>query len=82
MEQTTLILSLLSTPGLSHIRFPRSGGYKEMSSVFADQQRPSYTSPNVGGGRVAGSLSANEYSCAHHVTWGPNKFWRSTSIFT
>jgi hypothetical protein len=22
-----------------------------------------------------------EYSCAHHVTWSPNKLWRSTSIF-
>ncbi len=36
----------------------------------------SYTSPNVGG-----CVSANEYSCAHHVTWSPNKLWRSTSIF-
>jgi hypothetical protein len=26
-------------------------------------------------------FSANEYSCAHHVTWSPNKPWRSTSIF-
>jgi hypothetical protein len=26
-------------------------------------------------------VSANEYSCAHHVTWSPNKHWRSTSIF-
>jgi hypothetical protein len=26
-------------------------------------------------------VSANEYSCAHHVTWSPNKPWRSTSIF-
>jgi hypothetical protein len=25
--------------------------------------------------------SANKYSCAHHVTWSPNKIWRSTSIF-
>ncbi len=24
---------------------------------------------------------ANEYSCAHHVTWSPNKLWRSTFIF-
>jgi hypothetical protein len=40
-----------------------------------------------GEGGVAGSqtetqVSANEYSCAHHVTWSPNKLWRSTSIFT
>jgi hypothetical protein len=26
-------------------------------------------------------VSANEYSWAHHVTWSPNKLWRSTSIF-
>jgi hypothetical protein len=26
-------------------------------------------------------VSANEYSCAHHVTWSPNKLWRSTCIF-
>jgi hypothetical protein len=26
-------------------------------------------------------VSADEYSCAHHVTWSPNKLWRSTSIF-
>ncbi len=26
--------------------------------------------------------SANEYSCAHQVTWSPNKLWRSTSILT
>ncbi len=32
----------------------------------------------VGGGV---GVSVNECSCAHHVTWSPNKFWRSTSIF-
>ncbi len=26
-------------------------------------------------------VSANENSCAHHVTWSPNKLWRSNSIF-
>ncbi len=31
-------------------------------------------------GRSCG-VSANEYSCTHHVTWSPNKLWRSTSIF-
>jgi hypothetical protein len=25
-------------------------------------------------------VSANEYSCALHVTWSPNKLWRSTTI--
>ncbi len=40
---------------------------------------PSYTSPSAGGGGFR--VSANEYSCAHHVTWSPNKLLRSTSIF-
>jgi hypothetical protein len=35
-------------------------------------------SPNAGGG---GCGAANENSCAHHVTWSPNKLWRSNSIF-
>ncbi len=31
---------------------------------------------------VSCGVSSNEYSCAHHVTWSPNKLWRSsTSIF-
>jgi hypothetical protein len=34
-------------------------------------------------GEMGGScgVSANEYNCAHHVTWSPSKLWRSTSIF-
>jgi hypothetical protein len=51
---------------------PRAGGYKEMSSIFADQQRPRNTSPNAGGGSFV--VSANENSCAHHVTWSPNNY--------
>ena len=35
--------------------------------------------PKCGGGRCG--VSANENSCAHHVTWSPNKLWRSNSIF-
>ncbi len=42
---------------------------------------PSYTSPKCGGRGKFWGVSANEYSCAHHVTWSPNKLWRSTSIF-
>ncbi len=54
---------------------------RQMSSVFAYQQwRPLNTSPNAGGGGSC-VASAYEYSCAHHVTWRPNKLWRSTSIF-
>ncbi len=30
-----------------------------------------------GEGRSCG-VSANAYRCAHHVTWIPNKLWRST----
>jgi hypothetical protein len=33
-----------------------------------------------GGGGCCG-VSANENSCAHHVTWSPNKLCRSNSIF-
>jgi hypothetical protein len=32
----------------------------------------------MGGGGCR--VSVNEYSCAHHVTWNPNKLWRSTSF--
>jgi hypothetical protein len=35
---------------------------------------------NAGGGGSCG-FSANEYSCVHHVTWNPNKLWRSSFIF-
>jgi hypothetical protein len=35
----------------------------------------------MGGGGGGCGVSANEYSSAHHVTWSPNKLWRSTSIF-
>ncbi len=43
-----------------------SGGYKEMSSIFAVLIAPSYTNPNGGGGGCG--VSANKYSCAQHVT--------------
>jgi hypothetical protein len=49
------------------------------SYILADQQRPRISSPNAGGGGDCG-VSANEYSCTHHVTWSPNKLWRSNSI--
>ncbi len=26
-------------------------------------------------------VQANEYSCVHHVTWSPNRLWRSNSLF-
>jgi hypothetical protein len=43
-------------------------GYKEMSSI-------------LGGGEGGCVVSANENSCAYHVTWSTNKLWRSNSIF-
>ncbi len=55
-------------------------GYKEMSSILADQFALVYESQCGGIGGVGGS-AANEYSCAHHVTLSPNKLWRSTSKF-
>jgi hypothetical protein len=36
--------------------------------------------PKCGEGGELG-VSANEYNCAHHVTWSPNKLWRSNFIF-
>ncbi len=35
----------------------------------------------MGGGGRGVKVSANEFRCAHHVTWSPHKLWRSTSIF-
>ncbi len=35
--------------------------------------------PKCGGGGCR--VSANENRCAHHVTWSPNKLWRSNYIF-
>ncbi len=58
----------------------QAGGHKEMSSIFADQQRPCIRVQISGGGGSCG-VSATEYSCAHHVTWSTNKLWRSTSLF-
>ncbi len=44
------------------------------------RKRLSYMSPNAGGGGRCGA-STNEYSCAHHVTWSPNKLLKFNSIF-
>jgi hypothetical protein len=49
-----------------------------MSSILPDQ----YESKCGGWGWLWGlRLSANEFSCVHHVTWSPNKLWRSNTIF-
>ncbi len=32
-------------------------------------------------GRGCRGASANEHSCAHHLTWSPNILWRSNTIF-
>jgi hypothetical protein len=49
--------------------------------ILADQWHPSYMGPNTGGGEGVAGVSANENSCAHHLTWSPNKLWRSNSLF-
>jgi hypothetical protein len=41
-----------------HVIGLRTGGHKEMSSILAEPIAPSYTSPNAGGGGVAGSHGA------------------------
>jgi hypothetical protein len=49
-----------------HVFSFTSGGYKEMSSIFADQKRPRNTIPNAGGGEGGGCrVSANEYTAVH-----------------
>ncbi len=53
-----------------------AGGYKEMSSILADNSALVYK-PKCGGDC---GVSANENSGARHVTWSPNKLWRSNSI--
>ncbi len=52
-----------------------------MSSIFGIlcwPIAPSYES-QIGGDTGGCRTSANEYRCTHHVTWSPNKLWRSTS---
>ncbi len=46
----------------------------------ATKSAPRFMSPNAEEEGGCG-VSANENSCAHHVTWSPNKLCRSTSIF-
>ncbi len=50
------------------------GGYEEWPIA------PFVYEPKCGG-RGGCGVSANENSCAHHVTLSPNKLWRSNSIF-
>jgi hypothetical protein len=63
-----------------HSTLGSTGGYKEISSISADQKRSRIWVPMRGDWGGCG-ISSNEYSCAHHLTWSPNKLWRSTSIF-
>jgi hypothetical protein len=53
----------------------------EMSSIFADNSVLENESQCGGMGGGGCGVSANEYSCAHHVEWSPNKLWRFISIF-
>ncbi len=46
----------------------KGGGNKEMSLYLCWPIAPSYTSSNAGGWVGGCGLSANDYSCAHHVT--------------
>jgi hypothetical protein len=60
-----------------------SGGYKEMYnciSLLTNSALVIRVQMRGEGGSCG--VSANEDSCAHHVTWSPNKLCRSTSIFS
>ncbi len=77
-HSTFLLKFTIKQKHIKHIRFKckkylpilartspfKSGGYKEMSSIFADQSRPRNTSPNAVRGGSCG-VSANEYSRGH-----------------
>ncbi len=61
------------------------GGRKEMQrcAYRGWPIAPSFTRPNAGGGGgLRCGISANEYSCAHHVTWSPNNFGDLTPYLT
>ncbi len=64
---------------LASNRNPSPGGYKEMSSIFADHSALVYRISMA----VGGLQGLSQWVCisAHHVTWSPNKLWRSNSIF-
>ncbi len=75
------------------LSFIGSLGYKPLEYVRQNQvvtkrcrlslltnSAPVYES-QCGGKERGCEASANEYSCAHHMTWSPNKLWRSTFLF-
>jgi len=61
-------------------RGPTGRGLQRVVVYLCWPIAPSDTRPNAG--ELGGcGVSANEYSCAHHVTWSPNKLWRFACIF-
>ncbi len=62
------------TLGTQFTLFKHQGVTKRYRQSLLTNSVLVYRSPNAGGGRV----SANEYSCAQHVTLSQNKVWRST----
>jgi hypothetical protein len=58
--------------------YRRLSGWVYITGLQRDVVYLSWTSYMGGGGGCG--VSANENSCAHHVTWSPNKLWRSNSI--
>ncbi len=69
MEKKIFITSWMSHANVllfSSRFFSLSGGFKEMSSILPDQQRPSNMSANSGGGGVSGSQPMRT---AMHITW-------------
>jgi hypothetical protein len=59
----------------------RSRGYKEMSPICLLTNSAFVIRVQMRGEGGSCGVSANENSCAHHMTWSPNKLWRSTFIF-
>jgi hypothetical protein len=73
--------SLESISGLlKRLKIPAQGVTKRCRLSLLTNSALVYESQLPMRGRSCG-VSPIEYSCAHHMTWSPNKLLRSTSIF-
>ncbi len=66
-----MIRELFRTRTVQYCSHMYPGGYKEMSSILSDQQRPRIWAQMRGEGGVSG-VSANEHSCTQEL--GPCRF--------
>ncbi len=77
-------LALMYNRLLCKLTTPRSRGLQGDIVYLSWPIAPLVYEPKCGWRGPRGDrcgLSANEKSCAHHVTWSPKKLWRRNSIF-